>query len=197
MKLLLATTALAAVLSAPALAQDTPNYHTNPTPAERAQTQQLNDAAAQDAQTPPAQPAAAPAPPQADDPAYRADKAAADRNWATYHAERATYDRDHPGFDRRFAAFSNADDLHGIALMPDDRLMDRRVLARDDTLFGRVGHVERDDQGQVSRVLVALRDGHTVWVDPRDLRINVSKGALYTELSHAQLDDMAHNRRID
>ena len=76
MKLLLSTTAVLMLATAPAFAQVSP-YDTNPTPAERAQTNQLNQNADQDAQAP-----IAPSPSEAD---YAAKKADYDRKMQEYN----------------------------------------------------------------------------------------------------------------
>ncbi len=196
MKSLFATTAVAAVLAfaLPASAQQD-YYNTNPTPQERAQTDQLNGQAADRAHRDADEATAPPTPlPPPDDPGYRAAKAAADRDNADYRAERAAYDRDHESYDRRWEMFANADALRDIRFMPDDRLIGRRVLGRDEARIGRIRQVDRNDRGGVSRVLIATRDGRTAWIDPRDLRYDPVARTVYTELSRGQVDQMTHER---
>src|ERR1700743_3543069 len=131
MKFLLGTTAVAAtlLLAAPAFAQQS-YYDTNPTPAERAQTDQLNDNAANDGDD-------AAAPSSDNQSTYDANKAEYDRKMQDYNSsqdayarDRARYHADRAAYAHRWDAFYGYRSFRGIDQMATSELVGLRVESR-------------------------------------------------------------------
>ncbi|MEI9996806.1 MAG: hypothetical protein WDM91_19565 [Rhizomicrobium sp.] len=200
MNRLLLGTALAGTLAliAPAFAQNV--YHTNPTPAERTQTNTLNSDAADDAtdadDTDADDNAATTAKPNADYNAARsdydrkiqenqADRAAYERDRARYHAERA-------GYVHRWDAFYGYSRFRGVDGMSESDLVGLRVNARAGIAVGRIRDVDVDRDGHVTRVAVHLRGGDVAWLDPDDLRFDPAARVAVTDLTRDQVYDMSH-----
>ncbi len=210
MRYLLGTTAVAAALmfAAPAFAQQS-YYDTNPTPAEKAQTRQLNSNAAAAAQTdgtaPAATPddAAAPPPvaPSANDADYAAKKADYDAKMRDYNTQRDAYERDR-GRDRaerdayvhHWEVFYGYRGFRDVSFMHADTLTGLRVNARGGAAIGRVRDVDADGAGRVSRVLVDTGFGRRAWLDADSLRYDPAARVIYTDLTRDQVNDMSRMR---
>ncbi len=189
---LLGTTAIAATLlfAAPAFAQERSPYNTNPTPEERAQTNQLNDQAVQDAQTPPVAPVAS-------DPDFAAKQADYDRRMQAYNAQRGAYERaraayraDHP---HHWMVLYGYDDRRPLGGMSSDDLMNVRVRTQQGDTIGHVRSVDTD-HGRVNRIRVSTVDGTSTWIDEDDLRFDPANRAVVTDLSRGEVDAMTHAR---
>jgi hypothetical protein len=197
MKYLLSTTAVAAalLLSVPAFAQQSP-YDTNPTPAEKAQTNQLNTDAATNDQT--VDPDAQPSESQRD---YDANKAEYDRKMQTYDNQKDQYDHDRARYHAERAdyvhhweVFFGYRDFRDVEGMPAGELEGLRVNARDGVRIGHIRDVDSAPDGRITRVAIRLEGGSTAWVDADDLRFNPGTRVVLTDLSLGQIDDMARLR---
>lgn len=185
-------TAAALLLAAPALAQQS-YYDTNPTPAERAQTNQLNSNAASQAQS------------DADANAtangnYNAARDTYDRNRADYDAQRAAYDReraryqaDRHGYGHRWDAFYGYARFHDVVGMRSRDLVGLTVNTRGGNRVGRIRDIDVNSDGRVSRVAVSYRD-RVAWIDADDLRYDPETRVVLTDLSRDQIDGMARMR---
>jgi len=195
MKHLLSTTAVAAALlfAAPAFAQQS-YYDTNPTPAEKAQTEQLNNDARTNAGTDDRD--AAPSQNQRD---YDANKAEYDRKMQDYNAQRDQYGRDRARYHaerseyaHNWAVFYGYRDFRVVDAMSGSELVGLRVAARDGVGIGRVRDVDSAPDGRIVRIGIRLDDGNLAWVDSDDLRFNVATRRVMTDLSRGQIDEMSH-----
>jgi hypothetical protein len=196
MRYLLGTTAVAAalLLSVPAFAQASP-YDTNPTPAEKAQTEQLNNDAVTNGQTDDQD--AQPSQNQRD---YDANKAEYDRKMQDYNAQRGQYDNERARYhDERaeyahnWAVFYGYQDFRVVDRMSSDELVGMRVSARDGVHIGRIRDVDTAPDGRIVRIGIRLDDGHGLaWIDSDDLRFNPADRNVMIDLSRSQVDDMAH-----
>ena len=195
--LLLASAMGTLLAAAPAMAQNNyyPNYyHTNPTPEERVQTNNLNTGAAAIAHT------------DADvNDANNADysrrRADYDANRATYEAERAAYERarslynmDRYAYAHRWDAFYGYSRFRDVALMDNDRIVGMRVSSRGGVYLGRVRDVDTNRFGRITRVSVGISRYRVAWIDADDLRFDPAGGQLVTFLSSSQVNDMARMR---
>ncbi len=196
MNRLLLGTALAGTLAlaVPAFAQNV--YHTNPTPAERSQTDTLNAGAADDATDAADDNAATTATQNGDYNAARsdydrkiqenqADRAAYERDRARYHTERA-------GYVHRWDAFYGYSRFRDVDRMNSGDLVGLRVNARAGVAVGRIRDVDTDSDGHVTRVAVHLRGGDVAWLDPDDLRFDPAGHVAVTDLTRDQVYDMSH-----
>jgi hypothetical protein len=184
------------MLSGSALAQSN-YYNTNPTPEERAQTNQLNTNAANQAQSDADSNAAA-------NSAYRAQQNAYDRNRADYDAQRSAYDRERQryeadryvryGYAHRWDAFYGYTRFHDLDGMRSGELLGLPVSSRGGIRVGRVRDIDLDRNGRVSRVSVSVGYGRTAWIDAADLRFDPVTRVVMTDLSRGQIDDMARMR---
>ncbi len=196
MKHLLGTAAIAAMLGAsPALAQQD-YYNTNPTPAERAQTEDLNARAAAAAQGggQQAQSDADAARYDARKAQYDAQKADADARNAVYARDRAHYEADRDDYGHRWDAFFGHRDFRDLSGMNTADLVGRRVDARGGAFIGRVRAVDADRFGHVRRVSVSTGVGRRAWLDAADLRYDPATGTVHTYLRHSDVDAMARMR---
>jgi hypothetical protein len=168
-------------------------YTQNPTPEERAQTQQLNAAAAQDAATP-AQPSAA------DQAQYDAQQQQyqnqVDRYQAQkdrYYDQRAEYeyDRSHPyvWWHERYERAT----LNHFYDIPRADLIDLRVVREDGYNVGHIRDVARHADGRVAAVRIRFRTGETGWIPARDLRYDPADEIVFTDLSIRELRALARN----
>ena len=169
-------------------------YTQNPTPQERAQTQQLNSAASQDAQVP-AQPTPADQAQydaqqdqyQAQQGQYQHDQQRYLAQQDRYRDERAEffYDRSHPytwWHDRYARASLNL--FYGV---PRDELVDLRVVRDDGFTIGRIHEFARAPDGRVAAVKIVFRNGGIAWIKARDLRYDPDDRIVFTDLSEPEL----------
>jgi len=169
-------------------------YTQNPTPQERAQTQQLNSAASQDAQVP-AQPTPADQAQydaqqdqyQAQQGQYQHDQQRYLAQQDRYRDERAEffYDRSHPytwWHDRYARASLNL--FYGV---PRDELVDLRVVRDDVFTIGCIHELARGLDGRVAAVKIVFRNGGIAWIKARDLRYDPDDRIVFTDLSEPEL----------
>jgi len=175
--------ALAAILmvGAPASAQRSP-YTTNPTPEERAQTNQLNTGAANQADYNAAR----------DD--YNAKLNAYDAQRAAYDRDRSRYLRDRFGYARRWRVFYGYTRFQDLSRFSESRLIGLQVSTRGGGFVGRVRDVDTNSYGRVIRIAVATSRDRVAWVDADDLRYDPAARIIMTDLSRGQIDDMARMR---
>lgn len=191
--------ALAAILTigVPASAQHSP-YDTNPTPEERAQTNQLNTTAADRARE------------DADDvdntnaanrAEYNAARADYDAKMDSYDAQRAAYERDRSrylreraGYAHRWDAFYGYSRFQDVSTLTETRLIGLQVSTRGGGFVGRVRDVDTNAHGRVIRVAVSTSRDRVAWIDADDLRYDPSTRMVMTDLSRSQIGDMARMR---
>lgn len=169
-------------------------YNTNPTPAERAATQQLNDTAADRARDDTTTNDAA-------HDNYNAARSDYDRNLQNYDAQRAAYERDrarydreHGGYAHRWDAFYGFDHFRDVTAMPSRDLVGLSVSTRGGDHVGRIRDVDSNRDGRITRVAVGIRGGDTAWIDADDLRYDPNTRAVFTDLTRDQVDSMSHMR---
>jgi hypothetical protein len=191
---MMAGAALAAglLMAAPAMAQSDRYYNTNPTPDEQAQTNQLNDkAAAQANQTNNVNDAA-----RAD---YDASSAEYQQQLDRYRAQqedynraRAHYDHDRDAHDhhgRSWNAFYGHDNFQDVALMNGDDLIGTAVVDVDGREVGRIRDVDRS-QGFL-RVGVRV-DGHDIaWIRADHIRFDPDAGVAVTDFTPSEVRNAA------
>jgi hypothetical protein len=191
--------ALAAILALalPASAQRSP-YDTNPTPAERAQTNALNTGAANDARNGADENESTNAANQADYDRARADYENRLDNYdaqrAAYNRDRARYLNDRAGYGHRWTVFYGYSRFRDVSSFSQSRLMGLQVSTRGGSFIGRVRDVDTNSYGRVIRVAVSTSRDRVAWIDADDLRYDPSTGMIMTVLSRGQIDDMARMR---
>ncbi len=195
MKNLLSSAAIVFLIATPAVAQQSP-YGTNPTPAERAQTEQLNSNADTAAHTPPVAPAAG-------DADYAAKKADYDRQMRDYQAQRDAYDHDRARYHADRAAYAHHWDVfygyrgfRDVGRMHRSDLLGLRVSARGGDRIGRVRDVDADGEGRVVRVAVSTGGGSVAWIDADDLRYDPESRVVMTDLTAGDVAALPHNPRF-
>jgi hypothetical protein len=198
---LVLSSASALVLTAGlAFAQSNDPYTHNPTPEERAQTQQLNDqaqgAAASDSdasQAGQAQYQDQQQQYQQQQQQYQNDQQHYQNQKDRYWDERAdyNYDRTHPAtwWHDHYEHAS----LNRFYDIPRSELVDLRVASEDGFTVGRIREVDKHDDGRVAAVRVEFRDGESAWVKARDLRYDADDRIVFTDLSVHELRAIARN----
>jgi hypothetical protein len=182
-----------------AFAQNDPYTH-NPTPEERAQTQQLNDQAQGQAATDTDGSAAGQAQYQQQQQdyqnqqqRYQNDQQAYQAQQQNYWDERAdyNYDRTHPGgwWHDRYERAS----LNHFYDIPRSELIDLRVATEDGFRVGRISELDRHADGRVATVRIEFRDGESAWIKARDLRYDPDDRIVFTDLSLHELRQIARN----
>lgn len=190
-------------LAAPALAQsgrvDANGYPTDhSTPAEQAQTADLNSQvhannAASDAQADAnnaqyqaqqQQYQGQVAANQAAQDQYAADSAAYESLRSRYAAERAAYHRE--VWPARYQSWR-------ISHM-DQRLLNSTIKSFSGGEIGQINGVARSHDGDVLALRATLNNNKVVWIDAADLRFDVSGHAVYTDLAENDLERMADMR---
>jgi len=188
--------ALAALLmiGGAASAQRSP-YSTNPTPAERAQTDQLNSNAADSARGDADAIDNTNAANRADYDRARQDYEnrldAYDAQRAAYSRDRARYLDDRSAYARRWTVFYGYTRFRDISGFSEPRLMGLQVSTRGGGFVGRVRDVDTNSYGRVIRVAVSIGRDRVAWIDADDLRYDPATGMVMTDLSRGQIDDMA------
>jgi len=172
-------------------------YTQNPTPQERAQTQQLNAQAAgtaqQSATDVQTQTDANQAQYRQQQDQYQADQDRYQAQKDRYLDERAEYnfDRSHPSTwwrDRYERAT-----LNGFYEIPSAELVDLRVVREDGFVLGRIHDVHRRPDGRIWEVRVVFRNGDSGWVKARDLRYDVDNRLVFTDLSYPEIREIERN----
>jgi hypothetical protein len=174
-------------------------YTQNPTPQERAQTNDLNkqssDTAVQQTSDVQAQQDAVDQQSSQNAQAYDhqmqqyqdgQDRAQAQQD--QYEADRAEYyDRTHPTawwHDRYERA--SLDRLYGVH---GGELAGLTVSKEDGYRIGRVASVDRGPGGRIVRVEVVMPDNRSSWVDARDLRYDPDDQIVFTDLTAREVHD--------
>jgi hypothetical protein len=210
-KLLLGSAA-ALVIAAPAIAFATemgPNGPQVSTPAEKAQTQSLNNAQqngsyvdpnvangqATQANPVPAEltsgaasnTANADAQYQAQQQDYRNKSADYDAQMNAYEHQRAAYEwqRRHPEtwWHDRYSHASYND----FYVLDRPALIDVAVTDRDGYMVGHVSDVDRDSMGHIQRVQITLGNGRLAWIPGRDMRYYRADRTLMIDLTPRQI----------
>jgi hypothetical protein len=175
-------------------------YTQNPTPQERAQTNQLNTQSSDEAATP-AQPSATDQAQYQDQQSQYQDQMehyqnSRDRYEAQkdrYLDERAeyNYDRSHPyaWWHERYERAT----LNHFYDIPRAELIDLRVMRDDGFTLGRIREVDRRPDGRVAAVRIAFRNGDSAWVRARDLRYDVYDRIVFTDLTYPEIRELERN----
>jgi hypothetical protein len=172
-------------------------YTQNPTPEERAQTQQLNSQASDTAQQSTAD---VQAQTDTDQAQYRQQQDQYQNNQDRYQAqkdryldERAEYnfDRSHPyaWWHERYERAT----LNRFYDIPRAELIDLRVMRDDGFTLGRIREVDRHPDGRVSAVRVVFRNGDSGWVKARDLRYDIGDRIVFTDLTYPEIRELERN----
>jgi len=183
-----------------AFAQSNDPYTHNPTPEERAQTQQLNDQAQGQAtsdtdasQAGQQQYQQQQQQYQDQQQRYQNDQQAYRDQQQDYWDQRAdyNYDRTHPGgwWHDRYERAS----LNHFYDIPRSELIDLRVATEDGFRVGRISELDRHEDGRVATVRIEFRDGESAWVKARDLRYDPDDRIVFTDLSLHELRQIARN----
>lgn len=209
----LAGTALVALagailLATPVLGQEYPNdqrspnyYDTNPTPQERAQTEQLNKQQSDDQGMSATgetgvqvqqQNEAAQAQYQQQQEQYQAQKQQYLNEKDRYRARLAhyEYDRSHPGEWWRAHYYSASVDA--FYHLPRHDLIGREVDERDGLELGRISDVERYSDGHIARIQVSLDNSRVAWIDSANLRYDAADRIMFTDLPADDVYDRSH-----
>jgi len=194
----LGSVALAGLLLvvAPALAAGTSQ---DSSPAERAQTDQLNSDAANRARSDTAANNAA----QSD---YDAARAAYESNLNDYDARKATYDNDRASYearrhdyernrDQRWGAFRDHDRYHDIASFHSSDLVGKVVSTRGGERIGRIRDVDYSPDGRVNRIAIAVRYNRVAWLYADDVRYDPRSRTILIDLSRDQVDRLSRMRQ--
>lgn len=197
--------AVLALSFGPAAAGDDPYTH-NPTPEERAQTQNLNNQAVGQAVSDADASDAAQQAYQAQQDQYQAqqrqyenDKAHYDAQQDRYQARQDRYraelaeyyDRSHPytWWHDRYARAT----LNHFYDIPRAELVDLRVMREDGYTVGRIREIDRHGDGRVAAVRIVFHDGDSAWVRASHLRYEPEDRVVFTDLTITELHDLARN----
>lgn len=193
----LGSVALAGLLLAiaPALAATSQDS----SPAERAQTDQLNSDAANRAHSDTDANSAA----QSD---YDAARAAYESNLNDYDARKAAYDNDRAGYearrldyernrDQRWGAFRDHDRYHDVASLRSSDLVGKVVSTSGGERIGRIHDVDYSPDGRVNRIAIAIRDSRVAWLYADDVRYDPNSRAILIDLSRDQVDRLSRMRQ--
>ncbi|HTT99451.1 MAG TPA: hypothetical protein VMF58_15490 [Rhizomicrobium sp.] len=165
-------------------------YTQNPTPQERAQTQQLNSQASDSAMQ---NNAAVQQENDANQAQFDAQQDQYQHDQDRYQAQKAEYDfdRSHPltWWHDRYSAAT----LNHFYDIPRTELIDLRVMREDGFTVGRIREIDRHGDGRVEAVRVVFRDGESAWLKARDLRYDPDDRIVFTDLSVVELHDLARN----
>lgn len=202
-----AAVALAGAFAVPGFAQYAGNPPQYSTPAEKAQTQQLN-AQAQDGTT------ASPAALNGDAQGATMDQAHRDQQQARYQAQQAQYRDDmaryhamHRQYERNIHRYDEArfyftdyphrlayryDDLRPLYTLPEpsEQLANAPIEDRDGEWVGRIRSVATGVDGRPIRIEVALNHRVSVWLNPDALRFDARDKVAFTDLTRADLWNM-------
>jgi hypothetical protein len=101
--------------------------------------------------------------------------------------ERYEYDRSHPS--EWWSANYDHATLTSFYSIPHHDLIGKEVDGRDGMRLGRIRDVEREQDGQVERVDVALAFNRAAWIDARHLRYDAADQVMFTDVSADELYD--------
>ena len=172
-------------------------YTQNPTPQERAQTQQLNTRASDEAQQSTTavqtQNDANQVQYQQQQDQYQDDQARYQAQKDRYLDERAEYnfDRSHPyaWWHERYGRAT----LNRFYDIPRTELIDMRVIRDDGFVLGRIRDVDRAPDGRVTAVRIGFRNAGSVWVKARNLRYDPDDRIVFTDLSYPEIRVLERN----
>lgn len=181
-----------------ALAGNDPYTH-NPTPEERAQTQDLNEQQAGDAQDFAAQNAQT----QENNAAARAQYNIQQKQYQDQHDawvaqqqdyadERAEYNETYHPRAWWHDHYERAS-LRSFYDVPRRELVDLRVTAEDGRTVGFIRDIDRADDGHIARVQIQLRDGERAWLPARNLRYDAEERIVFTDLTPGEVLAAARN----
>lgn len=181
------------VAGAPSFAQG--NYTHDSTPAERAETEALNSAAADDARSNSVASTAA-------QDGYDAARAAYEINLNNYDIRRAAYDNDRALYEdnrhdydrdrvRRWSAFHDHDRYHDIESLHSADLIGMTVSTQNGARLGRITDVGLAADGQIDRIAIAVRNNRVAWLYAEDVRYDPQSRAILIDLSDEQVDRLA------
>lgn len=203
----LAGAAIAALfVGGAAFAQETGTTQ-NSTPAEKAQTQDLNAEAQQGAVSNAAVSDAA----QQD---YQQKLQAFEEQQHTYRQQRAHYDSEKARYDANHAMWRHRydtahwgarsyysvsyEDSHLVRLStladPQYELAFALVVGPEGNWIGKINDVDSSWGGHPERVEIAISDNKSVWVDPAELRYDLDEHVVVTNLTGDQLRSMPNAR---
>lgn len=206
-KTILGGAAIAAlVLYGPAFAQDA-GMTQNSTPAEKAQTQELNAGQQQDATGSAVTDAAA-----KDE--YQQKLQIFEQQQQTYQQQRAHYDNETARYDANHAVWRHRydsahwgersyygvsyGDSHLVRLStladPEHQLAFALVVGPEGNWIGKINDVDSNWGGHPERVQIAISDSRAVWVNPSDLRYDLDEHIVITKLTRGQLAQMPNTR---
>ncbi|MGZ5998652.1 MAG: PRC-barrel domain-containing protein [Rhizomicrobium sp.] len=191
------------LVGAPAFAQSNnadSNYNQNSTPAERAQTNELNTGAATRARDAGDANAAA-----RDE--YDAQRAAYERSLNDYGMRKAAYDNERARYDdlrhdydrdraQRWSAFPHRERFHDVLSLHADDLVGLTVSTRTGDRIGRIRDVHFASNGRVDRIAIDVGARRTAWVYADDVRYNPEARAILIDLSRDQVDRLARMRQF-
>jgi hypothetical protein len=189
-----------------AFAQDS-GYKRDSTPAEKAQTQDLNAAQQQGAMGSDA----------ADDAAqqdYLLKLQTFEQQQQTYRQQRTHYDNEKARYDANHAVWRHRydtahwgarsyygvsyEDSHLVRLStladPEYQLAFALVVGPEGNWIGKINDVDSNWGGHPERVQIAISDARAVWVDPRELRYDLDEHVVVTNLTRDQLRGMPNSR---
>lgn len=179
-----------------ALAGDDPYTH-NPTPAEQAQTQQLNaeqqDQAVQQDDANTATQAAAQQQFQDSQAQYQESQAQYQADLQYYRDKRAEYDYDRRHPDTWWRYHYEHASLQRFYDIPRAELVDLRVIRDNGYRLGLIRDIDRGDDGRIVRVKIVLRTGDTAWVPARDLRYDPDDRLVFTDLTVDDIYALSRN----
>jgi hypothetical protein len=196
--LALSSAAVLALSFGAAQAGDDPYTH-NSTPAEQAQTQDLNAQAQGQATSDNDSDQAAQQQYQDQQQQYQSQQQQYQNDQSRYQAQQDVYaaqqaeyyDRSHPyawWHDRYTAAT-----LNHFYDVPRAELIGLRVIREDGFTAGRISEVDKNPDGRVDSVKISLRNGDFAWVKARDLRYDPADRIVFTDLSIQEIRSMARN----
>lgn len=197
----------------PVFAQDAGNPPQVSTPAERQQTQQLNDQGSNGTTASPGQlngDANAPSPNDANQQQYEQQKSQYDQQQqqyqndkTRYHDEHAKYDREIRRYDVREYAwdyphhvyayrYEDSRDRQRLYLIaqPQVQLHEIPIEGPNGEWVGRVRNVETGEDQRPFRIEVSLNRRVSVWVPAGDFRYDPEDRILVTDMTRDQLWDM-------
>jgi hypothetical protein len=170
---------------------------TSSTPAEQAQTLQLNQNAADAAAGANSQAASQAS---ANDTQNQVQQMQYQNQQGTYEAQKEDYDAKMVAYDAlrdRYATERAAyhrdlwpDSYTNRLLMNDAGLIDSRVEVVNGDTVGRVTDIARGPNGHIDALRVALDNGQITWVDAADVRFDHDAGIVMTDLSRNDLNAM-------
>ena len=189
-----------------AFAQDN-GYKQDSTPAEKAQTQDLNAEQQQGAVSSGVIAAAA----QQD---YQQKLQTFEQQQQTYQQQRAHYDNEKARYDANHAVWRHRydtahwgarsyygvsyEDSHLVRLStladPEYQLAFALVVGPEGNWIGKINDVDSNWGGHPERVQIAISDTRAVWVDPKELRYDLDEHIVVTNLTRDQLRGMPNTR---